>query len=60
MIRGVRVRGPRLVRVPQLRPTQQLDAVANVLGHESVETTRKHYAFASDERRRATIEAFDV
>lgn len=37
-----------------------LDAVADVLGHEYVDTTRKHYAFASDERRRATICSFEV
>ena len=37
-----------------------LDAVADVLGHESVDTTRRHYAFASDERRRQTIHSFEV
>jgi len=37
-----------------------MDAVADVLGHSYVDTTRKHYAFASDARRRATIESFNV
>lgn len=43
-----------------LNDGEHLDAVADVLGHESVDTTRKHYAFASEERRRATIHAFKV
>lgn len=43
-----------------LNDGHHIDAVADVLGHSSIDTTRKHYAFASDERRRATIEAFDV
>ncbi len=34
-----------------------LDAVADLLAHEHVDTTRRHYAFASDARRRATIDA---
>ena len=38
----------------------QLDAVADVLGHASVETTRKHYAFSSSERRRATVHGFNI
>jgi site-specific recombinase XerD len=33
-----------------------LDAVADVLNHAQTDTTRRHYAFASNERRRATIE----
>lgn len=37
-----------------------IDAIADVLGHESVDTTRRHYAFASTARRRATILAYDV
>lgn len=36
-----------------------IDAIADVLGHESIDTTRRHYAFASDARRRATIHAYD-
>ncbi len=32
-----------------------LDAVADVLGHSRVDTTRKHYAFSSNHRRRTTI-----
>jgi site-specific recombinase XerD len=43
-----------------LNDGHHLDAVADVLGHESVDTTRKHYAFTSNARRRATIEGFDV
>lgn len=42
-----------------LNDGHHLDAVADVLGHESVDTTRKHYAFSSNARRRATIEAFN-
>lgn len=34
-----------------------LDAVADVLHHRQLDTTRTHYAFSSPERRRATIEA---
>jgi integrase len=43
-----------------LNDGHHLDAVADVLGHESVDTTRKHYAFTSNARRRATIEGFHV
>jgi len=43
-----------------LNEGHHIDAVADVLGHESVDTTRKHYAFSSNERRRTTIEGFDV
>ncbi len=43
-----------------LNDGEHIDAVADALGHESVDTTRKHYAFASEERRRATIHAFRV
>lgn len=37
-----------------------IDAVADILGHASLNTTRDHYAFSADARRRATIEAFAV
>jgi len=37
-----------------------IDAVADVLGHASLDTTRAHYAFSPNARRRATIEAFNV
>lgn len=37
-----------------------IDAIADVLGHESVDTTRRHYAFASNARRRHTIHAYHV
>ncbi|MBC7645034.1 MAG: tyrosine-type recombinase/integrase, partial [Thermoleophilia bacterium] len=43
-----------------LNDGHHIDAVADVLGHVSIDTTRKHYAFASNARRRATIEAFNV
>lgn len=43
-----------------LNDGHHLDAVADVLGHQSVDTTRRHYAFSSNARRRATIEAFNV
>jgi hypothetical protein len=43
-----------------LNDGEHIDAVAGVLGHESIDTTRKQYAFASEERRRATINAFKV
>jgi len=43
-----------------LNDGHHLDAVADVLGHSSVDTTRNHYAFSSNARRRRTIEAFDV
>jgi len=33
-----------------------LDAVADALGHASVDTCRRHYAFAGDERRRRAFE----
>ncbi len=36
-----------------------IDAIADVLGHSSIDTTRTHYAFASNARRRATILAYD-
>lgn len=43
-----------------LNDGHHIDAVADVLGHVSIDTTRKHYAFASNARRRATIQAFHV
>jgi site-specific recombinase XerD len=43
-----------------LNDGHHIDAVADVLGHVSIDTTRKHYAFSSNARRRATIEAFHV
>lgn len=43
-----------------LNDGHHLDAVADVLGHASVDTTRNHYAFSSNERRRATIDGFHV
>lgn len=43
-----------------LNDGHHIDAVADVLGHRSVDTTRRHYAFSSTARRRATIQAFNV
>jgi hypothetical protein len=43
-----------------LNDGEHIDAVADVLGHASIDTTRKHYAFASDARKKATIEVFKV
>lgn len=43
-----------------LNDGHHLDAVADVLGHKSLDTTRRHYAFSSNEHRRATVEAFSV
>jgi integrase len=37
-----------------------IDAIADVLGHASIDTTRQHYAFASTARRRATMLAYDL
>ncbi len=36
-----------------------IDAVADVLGHDSTDTTRRHYAFSSSDRRRSTIRGFN-
>jgi site-specific recombinase XerD len=47
----------RSVATMLLNDGHPLDAVADVLRHRQVDTTRAHYAFASSERRRATIEA---
>ena len=41
-----------------LNDGHHLDAVADVLGHVNMDTTRKHYAFSSSERMRATVEGF--
>lgn len=43
-----------------LNDGHHIDAVADVLGHVNIDTTRKHYAFASNARRRATMQAFNV
>jgi hypothetical protein len=37
-----------------------IDAIADVLGHASIDATRQHYAFASTARRRATILAYNL
>lgn len=47
----------RTVATLLLNDGHHLDAVADVLGHKSVDTTRTHYAFASNARRKATIHA---
>ncbi len=41
-----------------LNDGHHLDAVADVLGHANLDTTRHHYAFSSSERVRATVEGF--
>ena len=43
-----------------LRSGIELDAVADLLGHESVDTTRKHYAFSSNQRSQQAMNAFAV
>lgn len=43
-----------------LRSGTDLDTVADTLGHSSLDTTRKHYAFASDERTRHAINSFQI
>lgn len=43
-----------------LNDGHHLDAVADVLGHVNLDTTRKHYAFSSSERVRATVEGFSL
>lgn len=37
-----------------------LDAVADMLHHDRVDTTRKHYAFSSSARQRLTVEAISI
>lgn len=37
-----------------------LEDIADVLNHSSTDTTRKHYAFTSNERKRRTVAAFAV
>jgi integrase/recombinase XerD len=37
-----------------------IDAVADMLNHDRVDTTRKHYAFSSSERQRFTVEAISL
>lgn len=43
-----------------LNDGHHIDAVADLLGHMQVDTTRRHYAFSSNARRRATIEALEI
>lgn len=50
----------RTVATLLLNAGQPLDAIADVFGHASVDTTRRHYAFANAERQRATIEALPI
>jgi integrase/recombinase XerD len=40
-----------------LNSGEPIDAVADVLHHRQLDTTRRHYAFASNRRRKATIES---
>ena len=36
------------------------DAVADVLEHESMDTTHKHYGYSSNARRRAMVKGLNV
>jgi integrase len=45
----------RSVATALLNSGYSLDAVADVLNHAQTDTTRRHYAFSSSERRRSTI-----
>ena len=47
----------RSVATMLLNNGEPIDAVADVLHHRQLDTTRRHYAFASNRRRKATIEA---
>ncbi len=47
----------RSVATMLLNDGMPLDAVADLLHHDRVDTTRKHYAFSSSERQRITVEA---
>jgi integrase len=42
----------------QLNAGISLGDIADILGHASVDTTRRHYAFTTTERKTRTIEAF--
>jgi|SRR5581483_6120481 len=44
----------------QLNKGEPLEDIADMLGHKSIETTRKHYAFSSNARRRRIANAFNV
>lgn len=43
-----------------LRSGIELDAVADILGHKSVDTTRTHYAFSSTRRTTQAINAYNI
>jgi integrase/recombinase XerD len=47
----------RSVATMLLNSGEPIDAVADVLHHRQLDTTRRHYAFASNHRRKATIQA---
>jgi integrase len=47
----------RSVATMLLNSGEPIDAVADVLHHRQLDTTRRHYAFSSNRRRKATIEA---
>lgn len=47
----------RSVATMLLNSGETIDAVADVLHHRQLDTTRRHYAFSSSPRRKATIEA---
>lgn len=50
----------RSVATMLLNEGMPLDAVADMLHHDRVDTTRKHYAFSSSERQRITVEAISI
>jgi site-specific recombinase XerD len=37
-----------------------IDAVSDMLDHDRVDTTRKHYAFSSSERQRITVDSIAI
>lgn len=50
----------RSVATIRLNDGEPLDAVSDMLMHRQLDTTRRHYAFASSRRRRATFDAISL
>lgn len=50
----------RSVATIRLNDGEPLDAVSDMLMHRQLDTTRRHYAFAGNERRRATFDAISL
>lgn len=42
------------------RRGSSLDVVASILGHASLDTTRRHYASHSDEQRKQAMDSFQL